>query len=203
MTEMLHLEEFGSPLAPYVSEEMAGGTTHPGSADADAAASFEKGYQAGWDDAARAEAEDQTRIGAEFARNLQDIGFTFFEARSHVLRSLESLLSALSEKFLPEVIAKSAGLMIAEEILPMAENAIDAPTQVVVSPLSRQALEPLLATAVAIPLEILEEPSLAPGQIFLRAGGLEKEIDLSGVTARFTNSVSALYQTNDKVRNYG
>jgi hypothetical protein len=47
-------------------------------------ASFEQGYKAGWDDAVAAQSEDQTRIRADLARNLQSLSFTYQEARSHM-----------------------------------------------------------------------------------------------------------------------
>ncbi|MEN8837451.1 MAG: flagellar biosynthesis protein, partial [Celeribacter marinus] len=46
------------------------------------ATGYEAGYKAGWDDAIAADESVRTKIGAELERNLQDLGFTFHEARS-------------------------------------------------------------------------------------------------------------------------
>mgnify|MGYP003515970463 CR=1 FL=1 len=48
---------------------------------------YEQGYRAGWEDAAAAHAEDQRRIRVDLARSLQALGFTYQEARAHVLKS--------------------------------------------------------------------------------------------------------------------
>ncbi len=66
-------------------------------------ASYEQGYKAGWDDAAAALAEDQTRIRADLARNLQQLSFTYQEARSHILKAVEPLLEEMVGRLLPDM----------------------------------------------------------------------------------------------------
>ena len=159
---------------------------------------YEAGYQAGWDDASRAESEDQSRIGAEFARNLQDLGFTFHEARSHVMHALEPLLTGMVEKVLPGIVSETIGQTIVEELLPLASAAADAPIEVVVSPASRPALEALLAEATSVPFALTEEASLAEGQVFLRSGKTEKHLDLTGAVDRIGSAINGLYELNEK-----
>lgn len=158
---------------------------------------YEAGYKAGWDDAARAEAEGQGRIGAEFARNLQDLGFTFHEARSHVMQALEPLLTGMVERVLPELISRTVGQTIVEELLPLASLAADTPIEVVVSPASRSALEPMLANA-AVPFTLVEEPTLAEGQVFLRSGKIERHIDFAKAVDQIGTAIKGLYQLNEK-----
>ena len=159
---------------------------------------YESGYQAGWDDATRAETEDQSRIGAEFARNLQDLGFTFHEARSHVMHALEPLLTGMVEKVLPRIVSETVGQTIVEELLPLASEAADAPIEVVVCPASRPALEALLSEATSVPFTLQEEDSLAEGQVFLRSGRTEKHLDLTGAVDRIGNAINGLYELNEK-----
>lgn len=158
---------------------------------------YEAGYKAGWEDAVRAEAETQGRIGAEFARNLQDLGFTFHEARSHVMQALEPLLTGMVERVLPELVSRTVGQTIVEELLPLASQAAGTPIEVVISPASREALEPLLEKS-AIPLTIVEEPTLAEGQVFLRAGKTEHRIDFVDAVDRIGAAINALYELNEK-----
>lgn len=164
---------------------------------------FETGYQAGWDDATRAQAEEQGRIGAEFARNLQDLGFTFQEARSHVMHALEPLLSGMVEKVLPRLISETIGQTIIEEVMPLAATAADTPIEVVVSPASLPVLQGLLAKTVSVPFELVEEPTLAEGQIFLRSGNLERHIDFTTAVDRIGAAINSLYQLNEKAFNHG
>ncbi|MFV0360116.1 MAG: flagellar biosynthesis protein, partial [Tropicimonas sp.] len=62
---------------------------------------FDSGYRAGWDDAAAAHADEQGRISAEFAGNLQELSFTYHEARNAVLGEMEGILKGIVDKVLP------------------------------------------------------------------------------------------------------
>lgn len=166
-------------------------------------AGYEAGYQAGWDDASHSETDEQNRIGAEFARNLQDLGFTFHEARSHVMHALEPLLTGMVEKVLPQLVSETIGQNIVEELLPLASIAADAPIEVVAHPSTATILKPMLAEATAVPFTLVEEPTLAEGQIFLRSGKTEKHLDFSGVTERITKAINDLYDLNERAFNYG
>ncbi len=164
---------------------------------------YEQGYSAGWDDAARAAETDQTRISTEFAHNLQDLGFTFHEARSHVIRSLGPLLDALVTKILPELSAQTLGQRIIQEIVPIAEKAADTPIRIEVAPSCRAALQPFLDAHANHPFELAEEPSLSPGQVYLRSGKLEKHIDLEEALAKIESAVAALDHTNKEAFSHG
>lgn len=160
-------------------------------------AGYEDGYRAGWDDAARKEAEEQGRIGAEFARNLQDLGFTFHEARAHVMQALEPLLAEMIEKVLPGLVRETLGQSILEELLPLVAEAADAPIEIVVTPVGRAPLEAMLGAAVSVPLRVVEEETLADGQVYLRTGKLERRIDMARVIERIGAAVRGLYEINE------
>ncbi len=160
---------------------------------------YEDGYQAGWDDAVRAEKETQARIDAEFARNLQEMGFTFQEARAHVLDSLEPLLVGMVEKVLPDLVAQTLGQSIVDELLQLAAQVADAPIEVVLKPSCRAALEPKLQAATSIPFTLVEENSVAEGQVYLRAGERERHLDFAGAVERIGQSINDFFSLNEKV----
>ncbi len=164
---------------------------------------YEQGYKAGWDDSARMADEDQSKFSTEFAHNLQDLGFTFHEARSHVIHSMEPLLNALVEKFIPELMAQTLVPLILQELIPLVEDIADAPIQIVISPSNLIALEPLLTAATTCPLDLSEEPSLGPGQVFLRSGKIEKQIDLDSALATIANAITALGNNSDEAFAHG
>lgn len=164
---------------------------------------YEAGYQAGWDDCIKSEADEQNRIGVEFARNLQDLGFTFHEARSHIMQGLEPLLLGMLEKVLPNLVSATIGQTIIEELLPLAAVAADTPIEVVVPPSARAAIEPILNTVSAVPFILIEDPTLPEGQIFLRSGSAEKHLDLVGVIERIGIAISTLYDLNEKAFKHG
>ena len=135
MARLFPLEEFTQQA--QVANAPAANTPAPENASAELLEKirlegYEAGYKAGWDDAVNAEEEEQNRIGAEFARNLQDMGFTFHEARAHVLNTLEPLLLGMVEKVLPDLVSQTIGHSIIEEMLPLATPAADPPLEVVI-----------------------------------------------------------------------
>lgn len=209
MKHLFPLEDFGisevrERKRAQVAQEPAA-VQGPSSAEieADRMAAYEQGYKAGWDDAAQSQSDDQGKIAADFARNLQDLGFTFHEAKSHVMKALEPLLTEIVSKVLPQLASETLGQTILEELLPFAEDASDAPVQIVVAPSGRAAVEALVDTSLTIPLEIIEEPSLADGQVYLRMGELEKKIDMSGAIERIGNAIDAIYALNKEAMNHG
>lgn len=164
---------------------------------------YDQGYQAGWDDAVRAQSQDKERIGADFARNLQDLGFTFHEARSHVINTLEPLLSEMISKVLPKLVDQTLGQTILEELLPLAEKASDSPVQIVVAVGKKAAIEALVDHSLTIPVEVQEEPTLTEGQVYLRLGELEQHIDMDGAIERIHDAINAVYSINEKALQYG
>lgn len=146
-------------------------------------ASYEQGYTAGWDDSVSAQAEEKGQLAADLAHNLQALSFTYHEARVHVLRALEPLLTELVSQFLPEVAKAALGATVLEALRPFAENAADTPIKILFNPASRDAIEPLLQKANGPPLLLVDEPTLAEGQVFLLLGENEIRIDLDGAIA--------------------
>lgn len=172
--ETFEWEEAGSVAAPLSFSD----------AEEAKLASFEKGYAAGWEDAVAAQDAETERLRAELARSLEDLSFTYAEAHRNVLRALEPLLSDMVTKIMPQIARSTLGPMVVEQLMPVATGLADVPVELAMAAETRPLVEPLLATAGArIPVRIAEDPTLAPGQVFLRFGERETRIDLAAVTA--------------------
>jgi flagellar assembly protein FliH len=149
-------------------------------------AAYEQGYTAGWDDATAAQAEDQTRLRADIGRNLQALGFTYQEARTHLLRAVEPLLLDITASLLPVLAREALAPVVLETLMPLAEQAADAPVRLVLNPSARPAVEGLVTAATGLPLTIVEEPTLGEGQVYLRLGETETQVDLDRAVAAVT-----------------
>lgn len=160
---------------------------------------FEQGYKAGWDDAAAAQSEDQSRVAADFARNLQELSFTYHEARGHILGSLEPLLKEMVSKVLPRLARETLSQTVVDEILSATEAQTKAGIQIIISPTNRPSLEHLLDAQDSLDVEIVEEPSMADGQAYLRFGDTEKQVDLDSVLSSFSQSVEGYFEQQKKV----
>lgn len=165
--------------------------------------SYEAGYSAGWEDAIREAEETGQRIDAEFARNLEDMSFTFHEARSHMLANLEPLLMALTDTFLPEILKDALGEIINEEMLQLAGRLADTPLAIRLSPENRDTMERLLAQVNSAPVKILEDDVLPSGQVRLEGGVEERIIDLADALTRVKCAIAALYEINGKAAENG
>lgn len=161
-------------------------------------ASYEQGYKAGWDDAATALAEDQTRIRADLARNLQQLSFTYQEARSHILKAVEPLLEEMVGRLLPEMARETLAPLVLEQVMPMAEDLTDNPVSLVMNPAMRAQVEALIAQATGLPLQIDEEPTLPEGQVYIRLGASEAKVDLTRVTKDIAAAVRGFFSLSEE-----
>jgi flagellar biosynthesis/type III secretory pathway protein FliH len=166
-------------------------------------AAYEQGYTAGWDDAAAAQSEEQGKIKADLARNLQALGFTFQEARQHVLQALEPLLSEMTARLLPEMAREALAPIVLETLMPMAEMLSDAPITIVLNPGVRDTVGALLSQATGLPMTILEEPSLAESQVYLRLGAAETKVDLGRATTDIASAVRSFFDLTEEERRHG
>lgn len=166
-------------------------------------AAYEQGYSAGWDDANSTQTDDQTRMRADLARNIQSLGFTYHEARVHVLRALEPLLKEITTRLLPEFARESFGLLVLEHLMPLAQTVAAAPVTLVMNPVARPAIEALLDSTSSLPLTLVEEPSLGEGQVYLRMGDSETRIDLDRALTDITTALLNFFKFAEKDQRYG
>ncbi|MEZ5798721.1 MAG: flagellar biosynthesis protein [Paracoccaceae bacterium] len=192
---MPKLEVFDAPSA---ASSRAAQVVEMGAVEEAKLAAYEQGYKAGWDDAAAAQAEDQGRIRADLARNLQQLSFTYQEARSHILKAVGPLLEEMVGRLLPETARETLAPLVLEQVMPMAEDLSDQPVAMVMNPAVRPAIESLIEQATGLPMTIEEEPSLPEGQVYIRMGGSEAKVDLTRVTADIAAAVRGFFSLNQE-----
>lgn len=167
-------------------------------------AAYEKGYSAGWEDAVIAQADDQSRVREDLARNLHDLSFTFEEARTHVLKGLEGLLRGMVDRILPDLARATLGTAVVARVMSEAVRGASVPIEVVVAPTSRAAVERALGDRPAVPVSLVEEPSLGEGQVHFRLGGEEHVLDIDALVAAIQSLVADyLAETTEGERRRG
>lgn len=164
---------------------------------------YDKGYRAGWDDAVQAQSDGQEAISAELARNLKTLGFTFQDARGHVLHALRPLLQEMVSRLLPEIARDTIAPIALQVLMPLADTAADAPMELVIHPSARSAVDHLLASADNLPLTVTEEPTLGEGQAFLRLAGSETQIDLDGAITDISAAIRNFYDLPERMSQDG
>lgn len=161
-------------------------------------AAYDSGYSAGWEDAAAAQSQDRTRISADLARNLQSLSFTYHEARAHVLKAVDPLLREVVGRILPMIARESLAPQVLEALMPLAEGLVETPITLVLNPAARAAVEEVLGRARDLPLILQEEPSLGEGQVYLKLGDVEREVNLDRAVAEITAAVRGFFDLSRK-----
>ncbi|TYB87883.1 ABC transporter ATP-binding protein [Oceaniovalibus sp. ACAM 378] len=200
MPSPFRLEEFDGPGRTTGLPDLESLTTPP---EQDALAAFDKGYAAGWEDAAKATRQEQEQSKTAVAQSLQDLGFTYQEARAHVMRSLTPLVSGMLTRLLPRLIRDTLGARIIEEIDGIADKSADSPIDLLIAPAGADDLRTIIGRITELPLRVVEEATVPEGQIFLRLGLTEREIDLSGALDSISAALNGLDSLNRKESVHG
>ena len=154
---------------------------------------FDRGYAAGWDDAVAAQDADITRLRSGLGQQLQDLDFTYQEARGHVLRALEPLFRDIVAKILPSMALEALAPVILEQLMSASRALADAPAQVAANPANRRRIEELVIARAPFPVAFLEDATLDPGQAHFMLGEAEYRVDLDGVVAAIGEAVAAFF----------
>ncbi len=164
---------------------------------------FEEGYSAGWSDAAKAYTEDRTRADMTLAASVSDMAFTFHEAQAAMLKALAPFLSQLVDTVLPELARQGIGLQVREAL--MAALTRDQPQEAIISarPDTLEAIRRAIPDPAPMPLRLQSDPDLAEGQVILRIGHREQEINIDALLIQIRNAVAAFFATEPKEARYG
>lgn len=201
MSRLFPLESFSGPRPGSGSAEPVTYTAE----DLETARleAYDRGYQSGWDDAVQQNRQDQLRIGEEFARNLQDLSFTYHEARAHVVHSMEQLARSLIDALFPDLAAEAIAHHVSAAISDHAELAGKQPMILRVSPDDHPALQAIVPEVIPFPLEIIAETAQTVGQVHLIMGQSEFQIDLTDIVTAARSALDALHESNERMLKHG
>jgi flagellar biosynthesis/type III secretory pathway protein FliH len=194
------LEDFATLAGPAAQ---APSDPAPALADAERLAAYEQGYRAGWDDAVRAEAADQARIGAELARNLQEMSFSFHEARVQVIEAMGPLLTEMTTVLFPGLAREALAQSVWDALGQLVEDAADLPMEIAVAPESVGAVRKRLAEEGAARVSIVEDDTLAAGQARLRAGRMERRVDIDVALAAMRSRLQEYFSATERTAAHG
>lgn len=188
MTNVLMLEDFDSSriASPTVSQSFGDEALEDMRM-----AGYEAGYKTGWDDAINSQSEGQVAIREEFARNLRDLGFTYFEARAHVQSAATTLVRQIVEELFPRLSSHALQHHVQDVINTLVDSAIDAPFTLRTSETEADTMRELLSDS-SVPIDVVPEPTLSQGQVLLKIGADETEIDVRRLSAVLENALDAL-----------
>lgn len=154
---------------------------------------YERGYIAGYEDASRRAETEAAARQSRVAAAIEQMNFTYHEARAHCLAGLEPLLKTLLASVLPAAAREALIPVVVEELLPIAATRADRTLRLHVPPGRQAEFRMAFEGLVLPPLTLVEDPELDDGQAEFRSDCDESRIDLSGTIARIGSALNAHY----------
>jgi flagellar assembly protein FliH len=198
---MTHLyDDFGS--AEYSLGDAAAALTEDGLEDVRLSA-FEKGYQAGWEDATKAHEADHEKLSTDLAQTLQDMSFTYHEAFSKLSLAMQPLMTKIVTKILPEIARKTLGTHVMTEVANLMKIEGDGAVELAFAPENLTLIEDLVSGAAPLPFKLTADANFSGGQVFVRVASSEREVNLDAVQASIAIAVDAFFDQTQKEMNHG
>lgn len=158
---------------------------------------FENGYQAGWDDAIKAQTDTGTQISAGLAASLQDASFEYHEVRSTLNTAVQEIMSGVMKTLLPKLAQASLGAHICEQVMAMTHSGLERTIEIAVAPDAEAVVKSRLSEGIEGPFEIVVDRHLAPTQVLLRLGSDEREINLEHMLNEISTTITNYFETQN------
>jgi flagellar assembly protein FliH len=194
------LESFDSGIAASPAE-LASPGADVGTVAAARSEGYEAGYASGWEDAHTSDQAARERIAAEFERNIEALAFTYHEAVDLVRAEVFDFVEAVIEGFLPAILPELTREHLREALRKHGEDLLHAPVDIVVSSDCRDVVAEMMSEDFALELNLVEDPTLAPHQVFLRFAQTETAIDLAPVAETLRAQLTAMKPSKERPAN--
>ena len=166
-------------------------------------AQFEKGYAAAWKDVLEKQDNQRQAWETQLTHSLQDLSFTYHEASAHILESLQPLLEKMLATLLPQIAEQTLPHIIAEQIMEHLTTQGQPRVQITSAPDTRIELDALMPDNPELSIEMVEDPSLVTGLVFLRIGKVEQQVNTTKVATNICSTITGFFQENKKDLKYG
>ncbi len=154
---------------------------------------YERGYTAGWDDCARSHTQSEDDAETEFKNTLRELSFTYQEAYTAIVKSLEPLFRQIVEVTLPQLAHDSLGLTLKEQILQVARSHAGNPLEITCHPSQEARLAALVEDDPAMQTRITSDMAFSEGQITLRFANEERQIDMDALSSKMKTAVDEFF----------
>lgn len=186
MSRLLDLDDFGA----RPSQEKPAVAQIQDTIDLEAIreASFEKGYENGWEDCRKAQAENMSAVSSDLAQSVKDLEVTYQEVRTDLIGSVEELLTAIVQQLLPNLAESGLVSVVHDQLLPIIRETTEKNAEIIAAPSAVPMLERLLEEE-GLDLRLHPEPAYAASQVSLQLGMKRHEIDLSRAISEISRSI--------------
>ncbi len=157
---------------------------------------FDKGYHAGWEDAIKEARTIDDKARADAAAALQQIDFTYFEARQHVMSSFRPLLEAVMNAVLPTA-AKHALVPLVKEELETLAASIEAPVELFCAPETASVVSEQVGNHSKSPISVVSEETLTASQVQIRFAGGMTSVDTDAAVERIQSAIQKFFESTE------
>lgn len=162
---------------------------------------FEKGYQAGWDDAVAAQTDTQSFVSSGLATSLQNASFEYHELRATLNATVEAILKNITDMVLPEIAHASLGAHVRQTVQQLVRDNLASTIEIAVAPESETAVRAALNDTLPSPFALVTDPLLAPTQVTLRLEQKEVELHLGRAISDISAAVASFFENHtDEVK---
>lgn len=161
------------------------------------------GHAAGLTEGQALVASTQMALSAEIAQCFSDIGFGYAEARVQILNGLKPLFGAIINRLLPRLAEQGLATHIVAILHQTAEQDSGAAIELSVNPDQIDALAGLLPYAIGMPVVLIADPQVGPGQAILRSANVDTLLDIEAVLAGVQTALESIFETADERVKYG
>lgn len=159
---------------------------------------FTRGLEAGRQEASALQASEAARTEAAIRQNLQDLSFTYHEARHSVLQALGPLISDFVETVLPHIARQGLGALVLDVLRDQAALATSGAVRVRAEERTLARLRDLLRDTAGLPLAFEQDPAAPPGTVTLKFPEAETRIDQSPPLAALQDAVASYFNLPTK-----
>ncbi|MEO9576093.1 MAG: hypothetical protein ABJ360_03000 [Roseobacter sp.] len=165
--------------------------------------SFESGFQAGWEEALKAQAETSSHVSEGLAASLKSASFEYQELRDSLQTAVQAIMSEVVDTVLPLTARASLGAHICDQIKATTQDALDRSIEIVVSSGREATVHDVLNSELSESFRVIVDPMLSPNQACLRLGSKEIDMDLDKTVAEIASAVGSFFETQQTEVNDG
>ena len=155
---------------------------------------FENGYQAGWDDSAKAQSSLDLSVSSAMAANLQDASLKYHEMRDQLTGTVQQIIQGVVDSVLPDMARLSLGAHIVQLVEKHARSSLDRRIELRVPGAFVDQVERLMPET-NVDYKIVADPSLGSDQASLQFGETEHTLDLGQVVQEVATAVTEYFET--------
>lgn len=165
--------------------------------------SFEGGFQAGWEEALKAQAETSSHVSEGLAASMKSASFEYQELRDSLQTAVQTIMREVVDTVLPFAARASLGVHICDQIKAISQDALDRAIEIVVSPGREATVHDVLTEELSDPFKVVVDPMMSPNQACLRLGSKEIDVDLDKTVAEIASAVGSFFETQQTEVNDG